>query len=50
MDRNNCVYFNEHQKKPKQTNQFCLILKIFVFVAEFSAHESKALRMVSAKT
>lgn len=45
MDRNNCVYFNEHQKKNKQ---FCLILKIFVFVAELSAHESKALRMVSA--
>lgn len=45
MDRNNCVYFNEHQKKP----QFCLILKIFVFVAEFSARESKAQRMVSAK-
>lgn len=49
MDRNNCVYFNEHQKKKKK-KQFRLILKIFVFVAEFSALESKALRMVSAKT
>lgn len=32
-------------KKP----QFHLILKIFVFVAELSAHESKAQRMFSAK-
>lgn len=39
-----CVYFNEHQNP-----QFCLILKIFIFVAEFSAHETQALRMVSAK-
>lgn len=34
----------------KKKKKFCLILKIFVFVAEFSALESKALRMVSAKT
>lgn len=44
MDRNT-VYISMNIKNP----QFCLILKIFIFVAEFSAHESKALRMVSAK-
>lgn len=46
MDRNNCVYFNEHQKTPilSHLKNIC-----FVFVAEFSARESKAQRMVSAK-
>jgi len=44
MDRNT-VYISMNIKKP----QFCLILKILIFVAEFSARESKALRMVSAK-